>query len=331
MKLLILNTNDPYYNLAVEEYIFDKCVEETFILWQNEPCVVLGKNQNAFAEIDIDYAKQKNIKIVRRITGGGTVYHDLGNLNFSYISPNHDGGINFEKFTYPIVDALLSLSLNAELSGRNDILIDGKKVSGNAQFARGSRVLHHGTILFDSDLTVLSSVLRVDPSKINAKAIKSVRTRVTNVKDELKNDISISEFRSIIAERLKKMLGAEECEAPISNKIKLLYERNSSKEWIFPERGYLSKYSLIFKKRFAFGSLEFLFSMKNETVESLSILGDFFEIRPVSELEVMFKGKTLKEIINNNKVFKVENYIYGMTSDDLIELFENKVLPENNI
>ena len=291
MKLLILNTNDPYYNLAVEEYIFDNCEEETFILWQNEPSVVIGKNQNAFAEIDLDYAKENNINIVRRITGGGAVYHDLGNLNFSYISPHHDGGIDFKKFTYPIVIALRSLNLDAELSGRNDILINGKKVSGNAQFSKNGRVLHHGTILFNSDLSVLSSALRVDPSKISAKAIKSVRARVTNIKIELKSDVSLSEFRDIIAEHVKKTFGANEIEAPISEEIKKLYERNSSKEWIFPEREYLSKYSLRFKKRFDFGILEFLFAMKNETVESLSIFGDFFEKRAVSELEEMFRNK----------------------------------------
>lgn len=331
MKLLILNTIDPYYNLAIEEYIFENCQEETFILWQNRPCVVIGKNQNAFAEIDLSFTKNHNIDVVRRITGGGAVYHDLGNLNFSYISPDHNGGIDFAKFTYPIVNALRSLNLDAELSGRNDIMINGKKISGNAQFSKNGRVLHHGTILFDSDLSVLSSALHVDPSKISAKAIKSVRARVTNIKKELSLEIDVLEFRDIIAEHVKKMFGAEVMEAPTSYEVNKLYERNSSEEWIFPGRDYLSKYSLRFKKRFEFGIIEFLFAMKNETVESLSIFGDFFEDSSVSELEESFKGKTINEITKNYRTFKVENYIYGMTSDNLLELMQSEILPENNI
>lgn len=331
MKLLILDTNDPYYNLAVEEYIFENAQEETFILWQNKPCVVIGKNQNVFAEINLDFTKEQNIKIVRRITGGGAVYHDLGNLNFSYISPTHCGGIDFAKYTHPILCALKSMSLDAELSGRNDILIDGKKVSGNAQFSKNGRVLHHGTILFNSDLSVLSSALHVDPEKIKSKAIKSVKSRVANIKELLCTDLSVIEFRDIIAKHIEKEFDADRIDAPSSLEIDKIYERNASSDWIFPNRELLSKYTLNFKKRFDFGSIEFCFSMRNELVESLRIYGDFFEINPVFGLEESFSGKTISEIKIGYKNFKIENYIHGMDSEDLNILLQNEVLPANNI
>ena len=178
MKFLTLKTTNPNINLATEEYLFTHCEDDIFMLWQNEPTVVIGKNQNAFAELNMDYIKNNNIHVVRRITGGGAVYHDLGNVNYTFISGKKGSvGIDFEYFTKPIIHALPSLGISAELSGRNDILIDGKKISGNAQHTSGNRVLHHGTLLFDSDLSVLSDALKVDEEKIKAKAIIEKSTK----------------------------------------------------------------------------------------------------------------------------------------------------------
>jgi len=185
MKFSFLKTTNPYLNLAIEEYLLKNSDEEYFLLWQNEPTVVIGKNQNAFAEINIEYTKKHGIHIARRITGGGAVYHDLGNLNYSYISNKKGSDINFEKFSRPVIEALLEMGIDAELSGRNDIMIGEKKISGNAQTHFENRVLHHGTLLYDSDLDVLSSALLVDKKKIETKAIKSTKSRVTNIKNFL--------------------------------------------------------------------------------------------------------------------------------------------------
>ncbi|HRC66441.1 MAG TPA: lipoate--protein ligase family protein, partial [Bacteroidales bacterium] len=141
------NTN-PYFNLASEEYLLKNYEEDVFMLWRNEPSIIIGKHQNALAEINIEYVKENHIKVVRRITGGGAVFHDLGNLNFTFISnsPNSKPVMNFKKYTQPIVDVLVNLGVDARFEGRNDIVIDGKKISGNAECVYKNRFLHHGTI-----------------------------------------------------------------------------------------------------------------------------------------------------------------------------------------
>ena len=182
MKFLRLNTTDPYYNLAVEEYLFRHATEDVFMLWQNEPCVVIGKNQNAYAEINMDVARRDGIAVVRRITGGGAVYHDDGNVNYTFIAASGNASLDFSRFCAPIIDALCEVGVTAALSGRNDLTVDGKKISGNAQHSANGKTLHHGTLLFDSDLEKLSSVLHVDEEKLRAKSIRSVRSRVINLK-----------------------------------------------------------------------------------------------------------------------------------------------------
>ena len=180
--------------------MFSSTNDDVFMLWQNEPTVVIGKNQNAFAEINMDYIKKNNIHIARRITGGGAVYHDLGNVNYTFISNQGEtAGIDFAYFTAPIIEALGTLGINAVLSGRNDLMIGDKKFSGNAQHTKANRVLHHGTLLFDSELDILSYALNVDEEKIKAKAIKSARSRVTNLRHSLTVDITVEQFIQTIA------------------------------------------------------------------------------------------------------------------------------------
>ena len=204
MKLLILKSKDPYLNLAIEEYLFRNTTDDIFMLWQNEPTVVIGKNQNVYAEINREYTKEHNIKIARRITGGGAVYHDLGNVNYTFISSRNKEGIDFKYFTAPIIDALKAIGVNAELSGRNDITVNCKKISGNAQYSTDTRTLHHGTLLFDSDLSVLSSALNVDEEKIRSKAISSTRSRVINIKDLILENYKTDEFIDIIKNHIIK-------------------------------------------------------------------------------------------------------------------------------
>lgn len=324
MKLLLLDTKNPYVNLAIEEYLFNTADDEIFMLWQNSPTVVIGKNQNAYAEIDMEVAKQRDVFISRRITGGGAVYHDLGNLNYSFISPNHHGnGLDFAHFTAPIIDALSSMGISASLSGRNDLLAGDRKFSGNAEYSRGGRVLHHGTLLFNSDLSVLSDILRVDEEKLASKAIRSARSRVTNLLPLLPQDLGIQtaeQFRDCIAEHMIKKYSPTIIAPPSNDDVDALVKRNSSAEWIFPTKDLLSLYTLTKKKRFSFGGVEIRFDMKNDTVKDLRISGDFFSLAPISELEELIRGAELSSIPSLIKNTDIGSYIVGMTADDLCEL-----------
>ncbi len=196
--LYINNTNtNPYFNLAAEEYMLKEFNEDCFMLWRNEPSIIVGKNQNTLSEINLDYVEMNNIPVVRRLSGGGTVFHDLGNLNFTFIKNGSEENFNnFQKFTLPILKVIKSLNINAEFSGRNDLTIDGKKFSGNAQYNFKNRILHHGTLLFASDITDLSKALQSKPLKFEGKGIKSVLSRVTNISSHLKYPISIMDFKS---------------------------------------------------------------------------------------------------------------------------------------
>ena len=210
MKIINLTETNPYLNLAIEEYLFLNSEEDVFLLWQNSPTVVIGKNQNVYNEIDFNFLKSNNILIARRITGGGAVYHDFGNLNFSFISVSDEKRtLDFNHFTELIIEALNSFGIDAKLSGRNDILVNDKKISGNAQCTQNGRVLHHGTLLYDTDFTVLSSVLKPDERKIQSKAIKSVRSRVANISEFLPIKYSVQKFRELllnfVAEKLQSV------------------------------------------------------------------------------------------------------------------------------
>lgn len=324
MKLLTLATKNPYYNLAVEEYLFKNSDDDVIILWQNEPCVVIGKNQNPFAELNLEYAKEKGIHVVRRITGGGAVYHDLGNLNFSFINVNSESReIDFKSYTEPIIEALSKMGVKAMLSGRNDILVGEKKISGNAQYSLDKRVLHHGTLLFSSDFETLSEVLRVDEGKIHSKAIKSYRSRVANIKDFIKEDFSLEKFASLIKEFFIEKYSPEIIEAPENEEIRALETRNASSTWLYPERSFVSDYTLVKSKRFTFGTVRIEFFMKNEIIENAVISGDYFEIKDASLLLSSMQGKALREIVENIAEYKIENYVYGMKKEDFRELLNS--------
>ncbi len=187
---------DPAYNLAFEETVLTHRREGDYLLlWQNGTTIVVGQNQNAEAEINRAFVEANDIQIVRRMTGGGAVYHDLGNLNYSFITDAGDvERLTMDRFTRPVVDALRALGLNAEASGRNDILVDGRKVSGTAQRLVKGRILHHGTLLFDSDPEMVAGALRAAPEKFRSKSAKSVRSRVGNIRDALPEDMDLPAF-----------------------------------------------------------------------------------------------------------------------------------------
>ena len=320
MKFAILESNDPYLNLAIEEYLFRYTTSDVFLLWQNEPSVVVGVNQNIFAEVDLEYLKIKNIHPVRRITGGGAVYHDLGNVNYSYITKAKSSDeIDFKSYTKPVIDALRALSVDATLSGRNDLYVDGMKFSGNAQHRECDRVLHHGTILFNADFNELSNILTVDEDKLKSKAVKSVRSRVVNLSTYLK-DFSVDSFIKHISEYIIKEFSPEVIKIDITPEIDWLRKRNMSDDWIYPKRDFVSKYTLCRKKRYTFGSVELNISLRNTIITDISIFGDFFGNSAVNELAHIMKDTDIEKISDTLSCVDVSKYISGMSTSDFVEL-----------
>ncbi|MBE6595477.1 MAG: lipoate--protein ligase [Ruminococcaceae bacterium] len=315
MKLLRLHTTDPYRNLAVEEYLFRHATEEIFMLWQNDRTVVIGKNQNPYVELDLDFIRAEGIRVARRITGGGAVYHDMGNVNFTFISPAQGAsGIDFAAYCAPIVTALRTLGATVELSGRNDLLLAGKKVSGNAQHASGGRVLHHGTLLYDSDLTVLSRALRPDEEKLRAKAVRSVSSRVTNLRPHLPE---VTNTEALI-DALFAAMDGEWMPLPQDAEIDALAARNASQEWLFPARELLSRYAITRRKRYPFGTVVIALDMEGETVREVHIDGDFFGTAPVEELCRLLCGATREVAAARLAPLPLDAYIHGMTLEELL-------------
>lgn len=323
------SSRDPHFNLALEEYVvkYMDPKEDYVILWQNEPSVIIGRNQNTIEEINVKYIKDNNINVVRRLSGGGAVYHDLGNLNFTFIvKSSSDVVSNFKKFTEPVINALKSFGVAAEFSGRNDITIDGKKFSGNAQYYHGNRLLHHGTILFNSDLTVVQDALNVKADKIESKGVKSVRSRVTNIYPYLREKISITDFM----DALLKFLMADEnykkkeyilTEKDLSIIKELMEKRYSLWEWNYGES---PEFNMEKNKRFAGGKLDLRFNVKGEnqsTISNIKILGDFFGKKEINELEsnlmgTMYKEEKVRDVLNS---LDFENYFTNITIDDFID------------
>jgi lipoate---protein ligase len=197
MFCINLDTTDPYFNLAVEETLLKKSKEEYLILGINRPCVIIGKHQSAYMEVNAKFLNKNNIPVIRRISGGGTVFHDYGNLNFSFIKNSETGKqVDFMKYTQPVIDFLKSMGVEARFEGKNDLTVDGLKISGNAEHVHGNRVLHHGTLLFSASLEMLWNSLRKDTSYYTSKAVVSNPSSVINLHEKLNCFTNINEFRA---------------------------------------------------------------------------------------------------------------------------------------
>ncbi len=285
---------DPRINLAIEEYALKNLdINETYLLFYiNEPSIIIGKNQNTIEEINTEYVEKNGIHVVRRLSGGGAVYHDLGNLNFSFITKDDGESFhNFRKFTEPVVNALRKLGVNAELSGRNDLLAEGRKISGNAQFSTRGRMFSHGTLLFDSEIESVVSALNVKKEKIESKGIKSIRSRVANISEFLTEKVTIEEFRSLLLKNIFE--GMEEIPEYVLTeqdweKInELSKERYQNWDWNY---GKSPKFNLQHSHRFPVGQIDVRFEVNKGMIENCKIYGDFFGVGDVTEIEDKLTG-----------------------------------------
>lgn len=343
MRILINENTNPNFNLASEEYLLENTSGDIFILWRNAPAVIIGKNQNAFAEINFDFTNKNNIKVVRRLTGGGAVFHDLGNLNFTFISENknENNEIDFARFTQPIIEALSKLGVKAVLSGRNDILaeyrnVDGavemRKISGNAQCVYNTKsgavkTMHHGTLLFNADMSYLQGALNVDAEKLKSKGIKSVRSRVANIyslfSDEVKAKINDTiAFRDYLTDFAAEKFGVQAemlTEEMIEGIKKLTEEKYATDDWNINRFG---SFETSKKKRFDYGSVEIFMTVKNGVIENISIGGDFFGVKNTDELSALLKGiafdcGVVEKLLNE---INIHDYIMGANAKDIASL-----------
>lgn len=328
MYYIVDNSTDPQWNLAAEEYLFKHFKQPIFRLWRNEPSIIIGLHQNAFAEINIDYVKNNKIPVIRRLSGGGAVFHDLGNVNFTFIDNRVSGESTaemFSRFTKPIIEALKSLGIDASLKGRNDLVIEDKKFSGNAVAVFKERILQHGTLLYSASMANLSEALANRPEHFKDKAVKSNRARVTNISDHLSNKISVEEFvtylEKFITENLSnkyiKYSYTPEDQAAIA---KLTMEKYSKETWNY---GSSPKYDYSKTERFEWGILELYMEVQKGVIEEIRFYGSYFFIKESSLLEKELRGcantpEAIKEVIQK---INLSDYFSNITEEEFLSMF----------
>ncbi|GAB6988255.1 lipoate--protein ligase [Paenibacillus pini] len=319
---------DPAMNLAIEEFVLKHLPmdDDSYLLFYiNRPSVIIGKHQNTIEEINQEYVKDNQVQIVRRLSGGGAVYHDLGNLNFSFITKDDGQSFhNFQKFTQPVIDALHHLGVNAELSGRNDLQVGEQKISGNAQFSTRGRMFSHGTLMFDLNLDNVQSSLNVNPEKFKSKSTKSVRSRVANISDLMDRKMTIEEFRG---ELLRFIFGIEPQDVPQYHltdsdweKIhEISKEHYQNWEWNY---GKSPESNVKHTKKFPVGIIDLRMDIKDARIENIKIYGDFFGVGDVADIEDLLRGKRYEdtEVREALKEIDIKHYFGNIEMDDFIGL-----------
>lgn len=328
MLIIDSPSTDAYFNIAAEEYLLYKYpTEDIFLLYMNAPSIIVGKFQNTLAEINLDFVDENDIKVVRRMSGGGTVYHDLGNLNFSFHTLlGTNDFMDFSKFTKPVLTLLNELNVPARLEGRNDLLVDGKKFSGNAKLAKNGKMIQHGTILINSQMEVLGDALKVNPMKFIDKAVKSNRARVTNLIDYLPKGTTVSGFKELLIRTMREgnevskiyTLTAED----ILSIEQLVQEKYSTWNWNF---GFSPDYN--FKKaiKIPAGFIELHMDVvRGGTIEKVKIFGDFFASKPIEELENRLAGEkhSIQSITKVLEAIDLTEYFGKVRSEEILELFK---------
>ncbi|GIN19272.1 MAG TPA: lipoate--protein ligase [Bacillus bacterium] len=318
---------DPRINLAIEEFALKnlEISKDGYLLFYiNEPSIIIGKNQNTIEEINTDYVEKNGIHVVRRLSGGGAVYHDLGNLNYSFITKDEGNSfMNFQKFTKPVTQALERLGVKAELKGRNDILVDGRKISGNAQFATRGRMFSHGTLLFDSEIENVVSALKVRKDKIESKGIKSIRSRVANISEFLEGKMTTEQFKKLLLlyifdgkDPIPEYKLTEEDWKKINE---ISQKRYKNWDWNY---GKSPKFNVQHSHRFPVGQIEFRLDVNKGQITGCKIFGDFFGIGDVSDIEGRLTGIKYErsEIARALENVDIQHYFGNVTKDEVIEL-----------
>ena len=314
MKYLINNSTDPYFNLAFDEYCLEnvRLDEPYFYLWRNRPSVIIGLNQNAFSEVNLDFLSAHGISLARRVTGGGAVYHDLQNLNYTIIGRSLS--------PQPIVDALRELGVEAELTGRNDIFIDGRKVSGYARRVSHNQEIIHGTLMYDVDLDTLVKALDTPGSKMQAKGIASVRSRVANLREYLPQFSSLNDLQA----RLQEILSAGDGQMFLSDD-RIAEVRNLAAgkfaTWDFIY-GHSHEADFVCKARLSCGNVEANLRIDRGLISRLEFTGDFLFDTPADELAAKMIGlrydrSTVSAFLSAQPISR---YFRGATPEDLTTL-----------
>lgn len=319
---------DPRVNLAIEEFVLKHLPleEDSYLLFYiNEPSIIIGKNQNTIEEINSDYVKANNIHVVRRLSGGGAVYHDTGNLNFSFITKDDGQSFhNFRKFTQPVIDTLHSLGVNADLTGRNDIQVGEQKISGNAQFSTRGRMFSHGTLLFNSEMEHVASALKVKPIKIESKGTKSIRSRVANISEFLAEPMTIEQFKDTI---LRHIFGMEPDQVPQYKLTeqdwetihRISQERYQNWDWNY---GSSPKFNVEHSKKFPAGIVDVRMDVEDGLIQRMKIYGDFFGVGEVSDIEARLQGVRYEEQAIREALadMDINHYLGNISAEDFIGL-----------
>ncbi|HEN5973054.1 TPA: lipoate--protein ligase [Streptococcus agalactiae] len=323
MKYIVNTSNDPAYNVALEAYAFQKLtdIDEIFILWINEPAIIIGRHQNTIQEINKEFIDKNGIHVVRRLSGGGAVYHDLNNLNYTIISNNtQEGAFDFQTFSKPVIDTLAKLGVKAEFTGRNDLEINGQKFAGNAQAYYKGRMMHHGCLLFDVDMSVLGQALKVSKDKIESKGIKSVRARVTNIVDHLSDKITVQEFSDAILAQMKEEYPEMDeyvlSDAELSEIQAMRDNQFATWDWTY---GKAPEYTIERGVRYPAGKITTYANVENSTIKSVKIFGDFFGVKPVDDIEKMLEGVRYdyKDVLAALKTVDTSQYFSRMIPEEI--------------
>ncbi len=327
------NENNPQINLALEEYIvrnFDE-TEDYLLFYINRPSIIIGKHQNTVEEINADYVKEKNITVTRRISGGGAVYHDFGNLNFSFLTKYDSKKVNnFVQFVAPIVEALKKLGISAEMTGRNDIMADGRKISGNAQFSTTRKMFSHGTLLFNSNIEDVVNALNVSGDKITSKGIQSVRSRVANISELMNKPMEMAEFRDFILNEIFKNeiekgnpiptihLSAEQW----AEVMELSKNKYQTWEWNY---GRSPEFTIQRKNRFAFGQIDARIEVKEGIITDIIFFGDFLAHGNANEVAELLKNVryTTEDIAQKLQNTDLKYYFGDISVQDFSNFLSN--------